>query len=278
MLDTPESKILKDTVPLYNMISEYELLLNQLVYKIDKSTLNLDDDNNSDYDLLKKFVAVDKQITSDFPYKEYDNIYKSYSDLKNKLDTVDKELKENILMTLFNNYKKLSSLSKLSNKGVIVKDIPISSVISYSQILAKFTSKPSVTLIDQSIIDGGLSKQEQEQQMQDPSGWNFIWAGDDMIRRGNMVIQQQQEQIRLDALKEKEIKEENERKEQEQEEEKTRLAENNANANDSGVIFDGRHKEESETSKEAKTNEKEDQNPENNEDDFDLDLFSPDDF
>lgn len=273
MPDTPESKILKESVPLYNMISEYELLLNQLVYKVDKSTLNLDDNTPNDYTLLKKFVELDRQITSDFPYKEYDNIYKSYSDVKNKLDTVDKQLKENILMKLYSNYKKLSSLSKISNKSVIVKDIPISTVISYSQRLAKFTSKPLVTMIDQSIIDGGLSKQEQEQQMQNPSGWNFIWAGDDMIRRGNMVIQQQQEQIRLDALKEKELEEENKRKEQEQEEEKARLAQSNANADNSGFIFDGKHKEDSE-----KAEEKEENKQDNNEDDFDLDLFSPDDF
>lgn len=278
MPETPESKSLKEMVPLYNMISEYELLLNQLVYKIDKGTLNLDDDINGDYILLRKLIDLDKQITTDFPYKEYDNIYKSYNELQTKLNDVDKELKENLLMTLYKNYKKLSSLSKISNKSVIIKDIPIDSVISYSQRLAKFTSKPLVTMIDQSIIDGGLSKQEQEQQIQDPSGWNFIWAGDDMIRRGNLVIQQQQEQIRLENLREKKEEEENERKRKEKEEEQLRLAENNAGAKDSGIIFDGKHKEENDVSQEQETAEKEEPKQDNNEDDFDLDLFNPDDF
>lgn len=277
MPETTESKSLKEMVPLYNMISEYELLLNQLVYKIDKGTLNLDDEVNGDYILLRKLIYLDKQITTDFPYKEYDNIYKSYNELQMKLNNVDKELKEDILMTLYKNYKKLSSLSKISNKSVIIKDIPIDSVISYSQRLAKFTSKPLVTMIDQSIIDGGLSKQEQEQQIQDPSGWNFIWAGDDMIRRGNLVIQQQQEQIRLETIREKK-EEENERKRKEKEEEQLRLAEKNANAKDSGIIFDGKHREENDVSKDHEPNVKEEPKQDINEDDFDLDLFNPDDF
>lgn len=270
MPESTESKTLREMVPLYNMISEYELLLNQLVYKIDKGTLNLDEEFNGDYVLLRKLIDLDKQITTDYPYKEYDNIYKSYNELQTKLNNVDKELKENLLMTLYKSYKKLSALSRISNKSVIIKDIPIDSVISYSQRLAKFTSKPLVTMIDQSLIDGGLSKQEQEQQIQDPSGWNFIWAGDDMIRRGNLVIQQQQEQIRLDTLRKEKEEEEQERKKKEKEEEQLRVAESSAGAKDSGIIFDGKHKEERAEKEEAKQD--------NNEEDFDLDLFNPDDF
>ncbi|XBW34979.1 hypothetical protein QEN19_000544 [Hanseniaspora menglaensis] len=274
MSDTSINYTLKESIPLYRKISDYELLLNQLVYKIDKTTLNLDDTGHSnktnDFTLLEKIIEIDDEITEKFPYKEYDDINSAYENIKTELDDTNTELNDKILMTLYNNYKKLNSIkASQSGKTTLLKNIPLSTVINYSQRLSKFTSKPQLTIIDQSIIGEVMTPQPQ-----DPSGWNFIWAGDDMIRRGNLVVQQQQTEIKQQKKKQEEEKLEQQRKQEEMVEatRKSKLAAS-ASAGD-GLMFDGKHKEKS-TQEEDNNIIEEDVVAD---DDFDLDLFDPDEF
>ncbi|KAL6929788.1 hypothetical protein ACO0SA_001192 [Hanseniaspora valbyensis] len=245
MPNSSDQFFLKESIPLYKKISDYELLLNQLVYKIDKSTLNLDQisDTNktNDYTLLQKIIDLDSEITDKFPYKKYDEINKSYETIKTELDETNGELKDKILMTLYKNYKKLNEIKSFQSKTTLLKDIPLNTVINYSQRLSKFTSKPQITIIDQSIIGEDIP---QQQQQQDPSGWNFIWAGDDMIRRGNLVVQQQQSQIKQQKIKlEEEAKQLEARKKQQEEENHNKMAATAAKNAGDGMIFDGKHKE-----------------------------------
>lgn len=276
MPDSAENLFLKDSVSLYNKLSEYELLMNQLVYKIDKSTLNLDEVEDTrkanDFTLLKKLAELDAEITDKFPYKKYDEINKAYEKIKTELDETNGELKDKILLRLYGCYKTLNGIKSSRNSTTLLKDIPLNTVINYSQRLSKFTYKPLIATIDQSIIGENLAQQ-------DPSGWNFIWAGDDMIRRGNLVVQQQQIQIKQQKLKqEDEALESEAKKKQEEEEAHSKLVE--AENAGEGILFDGKHKEPDQVkSEESKPKEEpafgvgvED------EDDFDLDLFNPDEF
>ena len=281
MPNSSDQFFLKESIPLYKKISDYELLLNQLVYKIDKSTLNLDQisDTNktNDYTLLQKIIDLDSEITDKFPYKKYDEINKSYETIKTELDETNGELKDKILMTLYKNYKKLNEIKSFQSKTTLLKDIPLNTVINYSQRLSKFTSKPQITIIDQSIIGEDIPQQQQQQQ--DPSGWNFIWAGDDMIRRGNLVVQQQQSQIKQEKIKlEEEAKQLEARKKQQEEENHNKMAATAAKNAGDGMIFDGKHKEVDEVPEQENKVDKDEEIASDADADFDLDLFNPDEF
>ncbi|KAL6942290.1 hypothetical protein ACO0QE_003459 [Hanseniaspora vineae] len=266
-------------LPLYNQLDHYEQALNKLVSGVDSFKPNLQD--------AQDLIEADKMLVKSLEkFPEYDEINRQLLELRAKKQGIDDKHKK-ILLTLNDCYTKLNTLPMVEQvqfeNEILIKQrafLKAKDVLDYAMKLSKFTKVPPT--FDKGMI-GPI---------------NFIWPGDDSLRRGMLAMADVQEREKQSHKHELSLEEQAQIQEQQQQQQQQARKEPAVpEAKEETLIFDGKHKEEpkketqentqdnqEEFGKEEEQNGEEQQNglsdkEQQDEDlDLELDLFNPDEF
>lgn len=267
-------------LPLYTQLDNYEQALSKLVSGVDSFKPDLQDA----HDLIKADKMLVESL-SKFP--EYNDINDQLLELRAKKQSIDDKNKK-ILLTLNDCYTKLNTLPMVEQvqfeNEILIKQrefLKAKDVLEYAMKLSKFTKIPPT--FDKGMI-GPI---------------NFVWPGDDSLRKGMLAMADVQEREKQSHKHELSL-EQQAQIQQQQEQQQEALSKEQPGVPESKeetLIFDGKHKEEPKKQEQGNAqesqeghNNKEDENEEEeqkatsdkeqqDEDlDLELDLFNPDEF
>ncbi|KAH3903277.1 uncharacterized protein SCODWIG_02203 [Saccharomycodes ludwigii] len=265
---------------LYNIVDQYEKNIENFVETVDSFKPSLP--------LASKIIETDSKLMNQLnEFPKYDQMNKNLM----KLNEYETNLQNNIhwiLTTLNDCYMKLNRLPmekqvKIEQKIILKQreNIKTKLLLDYSMKLAKFTKIPPTL----------------NREMIGPS--NFIWPGEDSLRRGMLALSSLKEK---ESIKKKEEEETQHQKQLEQEQEQKENTKTSNGDEENSFIFNGTHKNKE---NQNDSNRQEEQNivnkqeddhlntqqknhhpeesgeAEDDEDldlDLDLDLFNPDEF